>query len=142
MNRREFLKRIIKAALVTGLYPVLSYAELEKYSPKGKGIEKYVIGCMWCQNGCSMIAYVKDGKLVHLTGNPDDPITKGKICIKAFGSIELLNSPYRLTYPLKRIGGRGDKARFVKLSWNEVLNEIAEKLKKIREKYGGEALGI
>ncbi len=142
MNRREFLKRIIKAALVTGLYPVLSYAELEKYSPKGKDIEKYVIGCMWCQNGCSMIAYVKDGKLVHLTGNPDDPITKGKICIKAFGSIELLNSPYRLTYPLKRIGGRGDKARFVKLSWNEALNEIAEKLKKIREKYGGEALGI
>ena len=142
MNRREFLKHIIKTALAAGLYPALSYAELKKYIPKGKGIEKHIIGCMWCQNGCSMIAYVRDGRLVHLTGNPDDPVTKGKICIKAFGSLELLNSPLRLTHPLKRIGGRGDKARFVKISWQEALDEISEKLKKIREKYGGEALGI
>ncbi len=142
MNRREFLKSIIKTAIATGLYPVLSYAELEKHSPTGKNIERHVIGCMWCQNGCSMIAYVKNGKLVHLTGNPSDPVTKGKICIKAFGSLELLNSPYRLTYPLKRVGDRGDKAKFVRISWDEALDEIAEKLKRIKEKYGGEALGI
>ncbi|WP_457570832.1 molybdopterin-containing oxidoreductase family protein [Desulfovulcanus sp.] len=127
---------------VIGAYPVLSYAAAESLSPKINGVKKYVTGCMWCQNGCSMIVYIKDGKAVHLTGNPDDPVTKGKICIKPFGSLELINSPHRITYPLKRIGKRGSDASFQRISWEEALGEIAQKLKHIREKYGGEALGI
>jgi anaerobic selenocysteine-containing dehydrogenase len=102
-----------------------------------KGAEAYVTGCMWCQAGCTMIVYIKDGKVVHLTGNPDDPVTKGKLCVKPFGTLEVLNSHERLKYPMKRVG-----EKFVRLSWDEALDEIAEVLKRIREKYGPETVGI
>jgi formate dehydrogenase major subunit len=82
MDRREFLKQVLSATVSLGAYPVVSYAFLNKFAPRGKGIQKRVIGCMWCQNGCSMIIHLKDGKAIHVTGNPDDPITKGKICVK------------------------------------------------------------
>lgn len=145
LDRRQFIKLALKAAAALGAcpaYPVLSYAATEKLSPKGPGVEKHVSGCMWCQNGCSLIVHVKDGKAVHVTGNPDDPVTKGRMCIKPIGSLELLDSPYRLLHPLKRIGPRGDAARFVQVDWDQALGEISEKLKSLRERHGGEALGI
>ncbi len=143
LTRRDFLMSMAKFGAIVGAYPVLSYAQaISLGGSKIKGAKRYVTGCMWCQNGCSMIVYVKDGKVVHLTGNPEDRVTKGKICIKPFGSVELLSSPLRLTHPLKRIGDRGDKASFIKISWEQALDEIAFKLKKLRERYGGECLGI
>lgn len=145
LNRRQFIQLALKAASALGTYPaypVLSYAATEKLSPKGPDVERHVSGCMWCQNGCSLIIHVKDGKAVHVTGNPDDPVTKGRMCIKPLGSLELLNSPYRLLHPLKRMGKRGDAAKFVKIGWEEALDEISEKLKLLRERHGGEALGI
>ncbi len=142
MHRREFVKLAVKSAVAMGTYPVLSYAAAEKFAPKDKEVEKYVTGCMWCQNGCSMIVHIKHGKAVHITGNPDDPVTKGRICVKPFGSLELINSPYRLTHPLKRVSFRGTGAEFSKISWEEALDEIAGKLKDIQKRYGGEALGI
>ncbi len=142
VSRREFIGSLLKMAAVTGVYPVFSYTDAVRIAPKEGGIRKYVTGCMWCQGACSMIVYIKDGKAVHVTGNPDDPVTKGRICVKPFGSLELLNSSRRLLYPLKRIGGRGKDARFVRMSWEDVLDEIASKLKVIRERYGGESLGI
>lgn len=142
INRREFIKVALQSAAALGAYPVLSYASAEGLSPYRKGIEKHVSGCMWCQGGCSMIVHIKDGKAVHVTGNPDDPVTKGRICIKPLGSLELLNSSYRLTHPLKRVGPRGNGAGFIKISWEEALDEIAAKLKYLRKEYRSEALGI
>ncbi len=138
MTRREFIKSLLRYAMITGLYPVLSYEEALALGKKEiKGADAYITGCMWCQAGCTMIVYIKNGKVVHLTGNPEDPVTKGKICLKPFGSLEILNSPQRLKYPLKRIGDK-----FVRISWETALDEIAESLKKIKEKYGPETLGI
>ncbi len=143
MTRREFLKKLFHLAISFGTYPVLSYAKsLELGKDVIKGAHPHITGCMWCQNGCSMIVYIKDGKVVHLTGNPDDSLTKGRICIKPFGSLEILKSPYRLKYPMKRVGGVGDKAKFVKMSWEKILSEIGERLKIVREKYSPETLGI
>ncbi len=142
VNRREFIGSLLKMAAVTGVYPVLSYADAARIGPAESGIKKHVTGCMWCQGACSMIVYIKDGKAVHVTGNPDDPVTKGKICMKPFGSLELLNSPKRLLYPLKRTGNRGKDARFVRMNWEDALDEIAWKLKTVRKRYGGECLGI
>lgn len=142
MDRRKFIKTSLQLAAAAGIFPVLSYADASRLAPDEKQTQKYVTGCMWCQNGCSMIVHIKDGKLVHLTGNPDDPVTKGRICIKPFGSMELLNSPNRLTHPLKRINSNNSSPEFSKISWEQALDEIAEKLIAIRNNYGGESLGI
>ncbi len=142
MDRRNFIKKALQAAAVTGCWPVLSFAEASRLGSNQEGVEKKVIGCMWCQGGCSMIVHIKDGRVIHLTGNPDDPVTRGNICLKPYGSLELLNSPHRLIHPLKRVGARGDGAKFVKVSWDEALDEIAGKLKQIKLEHGGESLGI
>ena len=138
MTRREFIKNMLRVAALTGIYPVLSYKDALGLG-KGylDGAEIFVTGCMWCQSGCTMLVYVRDGKVVHITGNPEDRATRGRICIKPFGTLEILNSPQRLKYPLKRVNGK-----LVRVSWEEALDEIADKLKRIRETYGGEALGI
>ena len=134
MDRRKFLKFICASAIL----PVIPYKKaLLMGANKIKGAEKFITGCMWCQAGCTMVVFVKNGKVVHLTGNPDDPVTKGALCIKPFGSLEILKSPARLKHPLKRSG-----KKYVKISWDEILDEIAYNLKQLKEKYGGECLGI
>ncbi len=138
MTRRQFIKVLLKVAATSGVYPVLSYATALNIARKDiEGSQAYISGCMWCQAGCSMLIYVKDGNIVHLTGNPNDPVTKGRICVKPFGSLEILSSANRLKYPLKRIGNR-----LIKIGWKEALDEIAFKLKQIRDRYGPESLGI
>ncbi len=142
MDRREFVRLSLQAVLAAGAYPVLSHAEARALSPGEDGAERHITGCMWCQNGCSLIVYVKDGKAVHVTGNPADPVTRGRMCVKPLGSLELLQSPLRLSHPLKRVGPRGDGAGFQRISWDQALDEIAAKLRSLRERHGGRALGI
>ena len=138
MTRREFIFSLLKVAAVTGIYPVISYATAMKIGEKEiKGSDVHISGCMWCQAGCSMLIYLKNNKVVHITGNPDDPVTKGRLCVKPFGSLEILNSSERLRYPLKRINNK-----LVRVSWDEILDEIAYKLEKLRNRYGPESLGI
>ena len=144
-TRRKFLDMALRAGIAAGAaLPVLNFQEaLGMGKAKGlDGCDVHVTGCMWCQCGCSMLVYIRDGKAVHLTGNPDDPLTRGRICIKPMGSLELMNSPHRLKTPLKRTGGTGSSARLSEVSWKEALDEIAYRLIEIRKKHGGESLGI
>jgi anaerobic selenocysteine-containing dehydrogenase len=97
-------------------------------------------GCAWCQNACSMKVHVKDGRIVNIYGNPDDPVTGGRICSKGQNCANMLYNKYRLKSPLKRVGTRGKPESYQEISWEQALTEIAEKLKAVREKYGPEAL--
>ena len=58
--------------------------------------------------GCGLNCYVKDGRLVRVEGMKESPINKGKLCLKAFASMQWLYSPQRLKYPLKRVGKLGE----------------------------------
>jgi anaerobic selenocysteine-containing dehydrogenase len=55
--------------------------------------------------------------------------------------MQWLYSPQRLKYPLKRIGKKGE-GKFARISWDEALNIIADKLKEQKEKYGPESLAV
>ena len=59
--------------------------------------------CELCNAGCGVLVHIKDGKPVKVDGDPDNPVSKGAICIKGKASIEILNHPDRLKYPLKRV---------------------------------------
>ena len=97
--------------------------------------------CNICFNTCSTTYHLKDGKLVRVTGNEADPLSKGKVCPKSQLSLQLYNSERRLTRPLKRVGARGE-GRFEPISWDQALEEIAERMRALREAHGPEALGI
>ncbi|UCG65755.1 MAG: molybdopterin-dependent oxidoreductase [Deltaproteobacteria bacterium] len=100
--------------------------------------------CMWCHGHCSVAVEISNGRLVKITGNGDHPHGKAltslvKACPRARAAAEWFYHPDRLSYPLKRVGERGE-GKWESISWEQALDEIAEKLKTIREKYGAEAI--
>ncbi|HTL25431.1 MAG TPA: 4Fe-4S dicluster domain-containing protein, partial [Burkholderiales bacterium] len=89
-------------------------------------------GCNICFNSCSTKHHFRGNRLVQVTGNDEDPILKGKICPKSQLAVQLHNNPRRLTRPLKRVGARGE-GRFEPIPWDQALDEIAARLKPLRE---------
>jgi anaerobic selenocysteine-containing dehydrogenase len=104
--------------------------------------EKKVIKttCKGCHGGCGVLATVQDGTIVHIEGNPDAP-TWGTMCSKGLSSIQHINHPDRLKYPLKRTGERGEGI-WEKISWDEALDTIAGKMKEATEKHGASSIAI
>jgi len=80
--------------------------------------------CELCNEGCGVLVHLSDGKPVKVVGDPENPINSGAICSKGRSSIDILNHPDRLKYPLKRKGRRGE-GNWQQITWNEALNTIA-----------------
>jgi formate dehydrogenase major subunit len=53
--------------------------------------------CPFCAVGCAQKVYVKDGEVVQIEGNPDSPISRGRLCPKGSASKQLVTGPQRLT---------------------------------------------
>ncbi|HDK38642.1 MAG TPA: twin-arginine translocation signal domain-containing protein, partial [Thiolapillus brandeum] len=98
-------------------------------------------GCAYCNSQCRVIAWVKDGRVVNLYGDPKDEVQDGRLCPKGQSLIQMGYNKYRITKPLKRVGPRGS-GQYREISWNQALDEIAKKLIEIRDKYGPETLVI
>ena len=65
------------------------------------------------------------------------------MCIKGKAAPELLYHPERLNYPLKRTRPKGDPdPGWMRISWDQALRDIAEKLVAIRERHGSEAIAL
>ena len=93
------------------------------------------------QGGCALLVGVKDNKIVQIKGDPDGYLNKGYTCFKGRVSADRLTHPDRLKHPLKRAGKRGE-GKWHQVSWEEALDETADNLKKIRDKYGARAVGF
>ncbi|MFC1942547.1 molybdopterin-dependent oxidoreductase, partial [Chloroflexota bacterium] len=103
------------------------------------GIEVKRALCVMCSQNCGILVYIKDGKMVKIAGNPDNPVTQGYTCKRVGHAIHWLYHPDQLMYPLKRVGKRGE-GKWQRISYEQALDEIAEKLNEIREKYGAETV--
>lgn len=88
-----------------------------------------------CPDCCSLLVTVEDGRATRLRGNPDHPITQGFLCAKVTRYLERVYSPQRLLYPQKRAG-----KRWLRVSWDEAIDEIASRLKTITAQFGPEAI--
>jgi len=97
---------------------------------------------MDCPDTCSWIVTVDDGRAVKLEGDPAHPFTRGVLCNKLNGYLAYAASPERLRYPMRRVGAKGPDrgGRFERISWDEALGEIAERLSSIVREFGGEAI--
>jgi anaerobic selenocysteine-containing dehydrogenase len=113
----------------------MSYRDINS----GEKIVKTV--CSACYGGCGVIAHIKDGKVIKIKGDPDHPNNKGELCPKGVAGIELLYHPDRLNYPLKRAGGRGE-GKWDRISWDEALDTIAQKLNEFREQDGPQSICV
>jgi thiosulfate reductase/polysulfide reductase chain A len=96
--------------------------------------------CTLCGTNCGLLVYVQDGKVVKVQGNPDYPASLGYTCKRPASAVYWLYHPDQLKYPLKRVGNRGE-GKWQRIGYEEALDEIAERLKELKEKYGAETVG-
>ena len=88
--------------------------------------------CQLCSTICGIVGHVKDGRIIKIEGNPNDPNSRGRLCARGQAGLNHQYHPERLLYPLKRVGERG-AGQWKRISWDEALDEIGAKLKAIRE---------
>ena len=88
-----------------------------------------------CPNTCGLIAEVKDGRIIKLSGSPDHPLTRGVACHKTSNYIKRVYHNDRITSPMMR-----GKSGWQKISWDSALDMIANKLKGICDQDGPEAI--
>ena len=98
-------------------------------------------GCNICFNACPVKYHVREGEVVNVFGNDEDPIFQGRVCPKSQMTLQLYDNGARLTQPLKRVGERGS-GNFEPISWSQALDEIARKLAQIKSRFGAELLAI
>jgi anaerobic selenocysteine-containing dehydrogenase len=79
-----------------------------------------------CPDTCAMLVTVENGRAVDIRGAPDHPPTNGTLCTKVARYLDRTYSPDRLRYPMRRIGAKGE-GRFARISWDEALDEIAQR---------------
>src|SRR5258708_7215625 len=92
-----------------------------------------------CPDMCSLLVEVEGGRVVKVAGDPDQPFTAGFACAKVNHDAELVNSPDRLTTPLRRTGPKGE-AKFAPITWDDALDEIVTRWRAIIAESGPLAL--
>ena len=105
----------------------------------------------WCKmcgparTHCSTLCTIKDGRWVHVEGNPEAGNNFGRgsktLCAKGNAAMHTVYAPNRLLYPMKRVGKRGE-GKFEQISWDEAYQTIADKLKSVIDTYGNEAVYV
>lgn len=86
--------------------------------------------CYFCAVGCGVTAYVRDGKLVTVEGDPDNPINQGRLCAKGMALREMATNPERLTRVLYRAPGATE---WEEKTWEWALDRIVQRVKETRD---------
>ena len=97
-----------------------------------------------CHNvGCGLRVFVKDGKIVKIEGDPESPISKGRLCVRCLTGKEYVYHKDRLLYPMKRDKKyRGDATKFERITWDEALDTVVDEYWKCVEKYGVNSVSV
>jgi anaerobic selenocysteine-containing dehydrogenase len=97
--------------------------------------------CGGCDLYCGLLAQVnvERNKIVRITANPDHPSMPGSICRIGERGMDFVEHPDRLRHPIRRVGGRGS-GKWERISWEEALAGIAERMQRIIDEDGPEAI--
>ncbi len=107
-----------------------------KYVARPWEIEKVESVCPYCGTGCLITLSTKDNKLVKVGSEDTSGANKGKICVKGRFGCKFINSSEKITSPLIKKG-----SQFQKATWDEAIDYISGKLRKIIESDGAQAIG-
>ncbi|NLP43819.1 MAG: molybdopterin-dependent oxidoreductase, partial [Peptococcaceae bacterium] len=94
--------------------------------------------------GCGLKLYVnKDGILEKIEGDENDPVTKGRLCVRCLALKEIVYNPKRIIYPMKRDPKyRGQADKWERITWDEAYEIIKQRREEIVEKYGVESIVV
>ncbi len=105
----------------------------------------------WCQMcgpakvACSTLCTLENGRWTHVEGNPS-ALNNGRhgsrsLCAKGNAAPQILYDPHRILYPMRRVGAKGE-GRFVRCTWDEALDAIAQRLQTLIDEHGPECYGV
>jgi formate dehydrogenase major subunit len=99
--------------------------------PRTEGADRVVRSvCPYCAVGCGQRVYVKDERVIHIEGDPDSPISRGRLCPKGSASEQLVNAPGRVTQVHYRRPGARD---WEVISLEQATDMIVERMLRTRE---------
>lgn len=127
------------AAMASVATPNLVDVKPAQAAETSSEVQKIRTMCRACLNNCGIVAYVQDGKVIKLEGDPDDPMNKGAACAKGLAGIQALYNPNRIKYPMKCVGGRGSN-QWERISWEQAIGEIADVMWEWYQKEGPKSL--
>ena len=138
VDRRSFLRRSGLAAgglAALGTLPLgaVRKAEAGPPPPPGATLATRKNVCTHCSVGCTVIAKVTNGVWTGQEPGWDSPINRGSHCCKGAAVRDDVLSERRLRYPTKLVNGK-----WIRISWDQAIDEIGDKLMEIRAKSGPE----
>ena len=92
-----------------------------------------------CPDSCTLDVTVENGRVVDIDGGDENPATRNYICAKVRRFTSRIYGEDRLLYPAVRQGARGNGV-FTRVTWDEALQQIADQVVAIRDRWGAEAI--
>jgi nitrate reductase NapA len=133
ITRREFIKKTARYSalaalgggyLLTGnVKNAQGTSAQEEYTVPSDGLSWMKAPCRFCGTGCGTIVGVKNGRVVAVQGDRENPVNRGLLCVKGYYVGKVLYGHDRLTQPLIRKNGKFETA-----SWEEAVTFVAEKI--------------
>jgi len=126
-----------EGGLLTPAPPPEKWDDWVEIEPRGwpaRRVEKHYqlipTTCFNCESACGLLAYVdKETQVVRkFEGNPLHPASRGRLCAKGPATINQINDPDRILFPLRRVGARGG-GRWEKIGWPEAVDMIARRIR-------------
>jgi molybdopterin guanine dinucleotide-containing S/N-oxide reductase-like protein len=102
-----------------------------------------------CPDACGVLITVEDGRATKIKGDPAHPVARGFLCAKVAKYLDRVYSPDRVLYPTRRVGPKGPRSAsegaratqaWQRITWDEALDEITSRFKKIVAEFGSEAI--
>jgi anaerobic selenocysteine-containing dehydrogenase len=148
ISRREFLATLGAAGLgmtASGWYAERLFAMVNEGTlpaPHGPGVERWVpTVCRLCPAACGIRVRLVDQLPVGLEGNRTNPVSAGGLCPAGLAGLQEMVHPDRLRTPMRRNGARG-AGGWTAMSWDEALEEIASRLRRLRTEGRPQAFAV
>ncbi len=145
VSRRRFLKISSATLGLAATGGAIGGVARQLGRPAGAAVERGIrtvpTFCDLCFWKCGAIATVRDGRLWKIEGNPEDPLSRGRLCPRGTGGVGAQFDPDRLKAPLIRRKNRGDD-EWTAVTWDEAFGHIAERMNAIKARYGPESIAL
>lgn len=140
MNRREFF-RVSAAGLAGSSLVAMGFSPTEvlastRHFKLAQTTETRSI-CPYCSVSCGLVVYTLGDKaknvhpsIVHIEGDPDNPVNRGTLCPKGAGVMDMVQSENRVTKPQVREAGSSE---WKEISWQDAIDRIARHMKDDRD---------
>jgi anaerobic selenocysteine-containing dehydrogenase len=140
LTRKAMVKGAVVAGAAVALNSVFSpllraFGKTARSAPVESGQWKPTT-CQGCTSWCAIQAYVEDGRVIKVRGNPKSKVNMGQCCSKCHLAIQQVYDPDRLKMPMKRTNpkkGRNEDPGFVPISWDEALDTVADQIMELRK---------